>query len=265
MKKYLNYLFVFFIVMFITYQCNASTNTFVRTNEDLKVPKDIIVDENNYDSIMSTPSVSASEKVYDYADLLTDEQEKNIYNNIMEFNRKSKYDIVILTTKELNGKNVSAYTYNFYDYNDFSDGLIFTIYVGGEKPSIFVGNSAPDGSELFTIYDNNIINSTLKYLYTNSISKGNYNEACLNFVKIINGFYEKKYSNSYNIDDDGNVVHTIPLLEIIIFSIAFTFIIVLIIVKKFSMKKNKIDRFVNKINNDSLKIISDYDNLVSKQ
>ena len=251
MKKRINYLFIIIFTFFLfNHICFASTNTYIRTDNDMKVPKDVVVDSNNHDEIMKTPSVSASEKIYDFADLLTSDQEKKIYNKIMEFYDNSKYDAVIVTTNDLGGKDLPKYTYNFYDYNDFEKvGVIFVIYIENGKPTIFMGNCAKLGNEIFDIYNKNVINSTLKYLYDNSISKGNYYEACYNFIKIINGFYVQKKTNNLKIDENGQVIKTIPLFEVSIISLAITFIIVLLTVTKSinkSTHKSKLDDCVNK-------------------
>ena len=264
MKKYISYLFIIIFTFFLfNHTCFASTNTYVRTDTDMKVPKDVVVDSNNHDEIMNTPSVSSSEKIYDFADLLTVDQEKKLYDKILEYNKNSKYDAVIVTTKDLNGKNISKYTYNFYDYNDFSEkGVIFVIYVENGKSTIFMGNCAKLGDEIFDIYSEKIINSTLKYLYDNSISKGNYYEACYNFVKIVNGFYVQKKTNNLKISEDGQVIKTIPLFEVSIISLAITFIIVIITVTKSMTKgshKTKLEECVNK---STLLIECQYDNKI---
>ena len=264
MKKFINYLFIMIFVFFLfKHTCLASTNTYVRTDSDMKVPKDVVVDSKNHDEIMSTPSVSASEKIYDFADLLTVDQEKKLYDKVLEYNKTSKYDAVIVTTKDLNGKSISNYTYNFYDYNDFSkEGVIFVIYIENGKPTIFMGNCAKLGSKIFDIYDTKVVNSTLKYLYDNSISKGNYYEASYNFIKIINGFYVQKQTNNLKIDEDGKVVKTIPLFEVFIISFAITFIIVIITVTKSISKSNHKSKLEDCVNKSTLLVECQYDNKI---
>ena len=55
----------------------ASTNTYPRTEDDLRINSWITVTEENKDNILNTPSVNEEEKIYDFADLYTDEEEKN--------------------------------------------------------------------------------------------------------------------------------------------------------------------------------------------
>src|SRR5574344_564031 len=135
MKKFKFIIFGLFIFFIVNNNVFASTNTYIRTKEAPLVPKDVVVDENNINNILNTPAVSSSEKVYDYADLLTDDEEKKLVTNINEYISNSIIDVAIVTTNNLNGYSISDYAYNFYDYNDFmSDGVVFVIKVGGSEP-----------------------------------------------------------------------------------------------------------------------------------
>ena len=102
----------------------------------------------------------------------------------------------------------------------------------------------------------------LKYLYDNSISKGNYYEASYNFIKIINGFYVQKQTNNLKIDEDGKVVKTIPLFEVFIISFAITFIIVIITVTKSISKSNHKSKLEDCVNKSTLLVECQYDNKI---
>ena len=48
MKKYINCTFLFLIFYFIfNINCYASTNTFIRTDNNLRIPIDVVADSNN--------------------------------------------------------------------------------------------------------------------------------------------------------------------------------------------------------------------------
>lgn len=265
MKKYIRYLFLIIIIYSIfILNCYASTNTYVRTDNDLKVPSDVIVDSNNHDEILSTPSVSASEKIYDYAEILSEEEEKKLYNKVIDFNKNSNFDAVIVTTNDLGVKNLEKYTYNFYDYNDFGkEGVIFVIDVtNSSKPSIFIGICGSNNSEVFEIYNNKIVNQSLKYLYDNSISKGNYYEACFNFVKIVNGLYIQKKTNNLRIDQDGKFVKVVPIFEVTVIALAVTFIIMMVMVTKVKSKSIYRTNIDDKVNKSTLIVECEYDKSV---
>ena len=233
MKKILKFIFIVIIFYFISINCNASTNTYVRSSNNLRVPADVKVDGNNISKILNTPSVSSSEKIYDYAEMFSSEQESNLFDQISDYVRKTKFDCVIVTTRDLLGLSITNYTYNFYDYNDFKDdGVIFVIYENNDKKEIFMGTSGNKDSKVFNIYNESMINTTLKYLYDNSISKKKYYEASENFVKIVDGFYDRSSSGGYIVDKDGRIVKDIPILEIIIMSLAISFIIIVVYIGK---------------------------------
>lgn len=266
MKKYINCTFLFLIFYFIfNINCYASTNTFIRTDNNLRIPIDVVADSNNHDDIMNTPSVDATEKVYDFAELLSPDEEKEIYNKIIEYNKESSYDAVVVTTNDLLGKDLSKYVYDFYDYNDFkNEGVIFVIYVGHGEPGMYMGVCAPKGSNYFDLYNNSIVKSTSDYLYKNSIRKNNYYEGCYNFVKIVHGLYIQGQNESSYIGENGEIVQTIPIFEILVIAFALTFIIMFILIKITSKKNNFKYNISDNINDETLSIICDYDKLVEK-
>ena len=66
MKKILLFLVLFFTFTYV----NAYPETFERTEENLRVSKDISVNSYIKNAILLTPSVDASVKVYDFANIL---------------------------------------------------------------------------------------------------------------------------------------------------------------------------------------------------
>ena len=263
MKKLLNFIFIVALFYFISINCYASTNTYVRSSNNLRVPADVKVDGNNINNILSTPSVSSSEKIYDYADMFSTEQENKLFDQISDYVRKTKYDCVIVTTRDLLGLNITNYTYNFYDYNDFKDeGVIFVIYENNDKKEIFMGTSGNKNSKVFSIYNQEMINTTLKYLYDNSVSKKNYYEASKHFVMIVDGFYDRS-SSGYVVDKDGNIVRDIPFLEIIILSLAISFIIIVIVIgKTYKSNKTKKNNIIDNLDKNTVMIKLKSDKLV---
>jgi len=108
---------------------NASTNTIPRTDEDLGVNKKWIIGENNIANVKRTPRVNAEEKIYDFAEVLTSEEEQELYQKISEYIEKTNMDMVILTiNEEFSDSAIEDYAADFYDYNDF--GLNFEKYSG---------------------------------------------------------------------------------------------------------------------------------------
>ena len=77
-----------------------------------------------------TDTVDKSKKIYDFADLLTDEEEKNIYELESKYIKENNLDLVVVT---LNNNpyledSTASYAKDFYTYNDFDDnGIILLI------------------------------------------------------------------------------------------------------------------------------------------
>jgi len=84
--------------------------------------------------ILSTPYVDTSYKIYDYAELLSESQRRDIQKRCREFVNKTGLDIAIVTLNE-NPKQAykeyapsDVYIQDFYDYNDFRpDGVMLII------------------------------------------------------------------------------------------------------------------------------------------
>lgn len=248
-------LFILFFLLIFPFNCFASDKYFERSKDNLKVPNDIIVSESNIDAIIRTPSVDETEKIYDFAHVLSNKEEKEIYESIMDFSNKSRLDAVIILTNDLNGFSIADYTYNFYDYNFFSvEGIIFTIYINGDNAEIFMANTGDLESDIFKIYNDKRINSILEYEYNHYINEKNYYDACINYMKIVDGFYSKATGN-YKVDDKGNLVKDIPWIEIIIVSFAVSFITIIILLSKFSKTFSRVDDSFRKSVNYSTMLV----------
>ena len=250
MKK-ISYLIIILVAFFgFNLTCNATAKTYKRTTSNMLVPKDVIVDSSNRDSILKTPAVDASVKIYDFAFLIDDSREATLTNKIQNFINKSNMDIVIVTTNDLKGFQLPEYTYNFYDYNDFLlNGVTLVIYTGGKSPEIFMGNSGPQDSFVFTTYNEGRINQTLAYIYNGYMKENvDYYEACSKYIDIIVEFYKKDMNESGGDIAQGGI----RWIEIIILSVALAFIVdVLFIFKlgkyKIARKKGAIlDKKINK-------------------
>jgi len=264
MKK-INFICLFLIIFFITHiNCNASVNTYTRTNDNLLVPNDVVVDSNNIKDILNTPAVSNKEKLYDYADLFTDSQEDSLYDQINDYIKCSSIDLVIVTVNDLNGYSISDYAYNFYDYNDFlEDGVIFIIYKSDNEPEIFMGNSGLPGSKVFTIYSDIRIGQILEYIYNDSLRDEDYYTGVSNYIKILKGFSEKEDA-AYGINSQGKIIKHIPWIEIIIIAGALTFVTIMILFYriKSNNKNSYFDYLEGRLDSNTLIVRKDSEELI---
>ncbi|MBQ6323981.1 MAG: TPM domain-containing protein [Bacilli bacterium] len=259
MKKFSLILISIFLLLF-SINCGASVYTYTRNNDNLYLPDDVEVTSKNINNILSTPAVNSSEKIYDYADLFSVEEEISLYEDVNNYINNSKMDLVIVTVADLGGKELEDYAYNFYDYNDFLDeGIVFVIHKEKDTSNLFMGNSGNKGSKIFNIYTDARINETLSYIYED-IKKEEYYSATRNYIKIVNGFYEKN-SSSYKLDENGNFIKIIPWFELIIISLSLTFVIVMLLFfkTKNSLKTKYSDYLKSKIDDGSLIIRTDLD------
>jgi uncharacterized protein len=82
---------------------------------------------------------SQGQKVYDNADLLTEEEENSLQQLCVEAYENSKADIIIVTVDSLEGKTAEAYADDFFDYNGFGyeeemgTGTLFLISIGDRE------------------------------------------------------------------------------------------------------------------------------------
>lgn len=204
-KKILT-IFLFIIICFAT-NIYASTNTQVRTKEDLKIWDSFTVTDNIINSALKTPKVDETEKIYDFADLLTDEEEKSIYSQIVTFIEQNNLDMAVVTIKENNKSSAMAYADDFYDYNYFGtgtnrDGLLLLIDM--QNRTVWISTTGQG----ILIYDNSRIDKMLDAIAPNLTSM-NYKEAVSNFISSADSFANSGIPNSnkgYYIDENGNYI-----------------------------------------------------------
>ncbi len=69
----------------------------------------------------NTP-VSDGSRLVDDADLLTDSEEAELLAKLDEISERQQFDVVVVTTKSLDGKSSMAYADDYYDYNGYGFG-----------------------------------------------------------------------------------------------------------------------------------------------
>ena len=130
-----------------------------------------------------TPSADNTLKIYDYAKLIPDDKEKEIYNMIKKFISKYNMDMAIVTINENPKSSSMGYADDFYDYNDFGvgvnkNGLLFLIDMDNRKMWISTTGKAIE------IYNDKRIDAILDYTY-DKISKKDYSGCAEQFIKMI--------------------------------------------------------------------------------
>lgn len=211
----------------------ASTNTYPRTEDDLRINSWITVTEENKDNILNTPSVNEEEKIYDFADLYTDEEEKNLYTAVYDYTQRRNLDLVIVTIND-NFESTQEYADDFYDYNNFGfgserDGLLFLV----DMENRYVYISATGGA--MSLYPDVECNMITEQVYT-YFSDQHYYDGTYQMIKTLDTYYEL----SYNDNDSDEYTYNkadVNYLYVFIFATICTIIGIVILIKRNDLVK----------------------------
>lgn len=232
MKKiYFLWIAVFFF-LFSSF-CYASTNTMDRrTLDDYGVHKKWDITGKNINNVLRTPYVDASERVYDFASILTQEEEEQLLELIQEYEEETGFTLVFLSDNFSyhNDDENETYATDFYDYNDFAideplySGVIFFRNTNVTDP--YFGMYTFGNAQLY--YDQNRVNAILDSIYSD-IKSQNYMEGLDAFVDYLTTYYQEgvpSYLKDSYVDDMGYVVYVrtyqIPWVAVFIVAILGT-------------------------------------------
>lgn len=244
MKKLVKLLvFILSCLMFVSI-CKAEVETFDRNEiNNYGVNKKWKITNENKNNVLRTPLVDAKDKVYDFANVLDNKSEKEMYNLIEEFTEVTGMDMVFLTINMRYSFDEANENYaaDFYDYNDFGidiehySGVLllrntyeadpyFNIYTFGE-------------AKLYFTYERleNVLDDIYDYLHAS-----NYGLGFETFVKDMTNYYKKGKPNEHRfskINDEGDVVQGYVFHPIIMLAIAgiFTAVYIGVLVGKNKM------------------------------
>ena len=252
MKK-LKILLIAILTLTICITVNAEVVTQDRTNlENYGVKKKWKITESNKDNILRTPKVDASEKIYDFENVLTDIEKEELRDRINEYMEKTGLELIIVI-KNLPytyDKQNEDYASDFYDYNDFGLELkkyggtllfrntyeqdpYYDFYMFGDAQLYYQGNGRND--------------AILDGIY-NDLHNGNYHMGFSYYIKLLDNYYDSgisKEMENYTVDDMGYLhknpaKYRVPFLFIIMFSGIITFISMAIMVGRNKMIKKAV-------------------------
>ena len=264
MKKFKYLLLIVILFGFCIIPVSASTNTFTRTEDNLLVSPDITVTSQNLDNILGTPAVDASEKVYDFAELLTPSEEEQIYNRVQKFINKTNLDLAVVTINDNNKFSAMEYADDFYDYNDFGtdseySGVLFLVDM--DTREIYMSTTG----KAISMYNDYRIDMILDAIYQD-FSNENYLNGITKFVAIIENYdtigLPSNKDSKYAINNEGEVYRKFPWLIVFGTPSVITAIVIGILISK-----NKLVRVATSsreyLDKDSLQIKTVSDRLVS--
>ena len=263
MRKVCYLLLIVILFSFCIVPVSASTNTFSRTEDNLLVSSDITVTSQNIDNILNTPAVDASEKVYDFAELLTLSEEEKLYHQVEQFMDSANLDLAIVTISENNKLNAREYADDFYDYNGFGtdsehSGVLFLVDM--DTREIYMSTTGKATS----LYSDYRIDMTLDAI-SQEFSNQNYYQGITKFVTILKNYdtigLPSNKDSKYAIGDDGEVYREFPWLIVLGVPFAITAIVIGVMIHK-----NKLVRAATSsreyLDKDSLKINTVSDRLI---
>ena len=232
------------------------------------VNKKITIDDSIINIIKNTPYVDASKKIYDFANILDSDDEKELSSLINGFINTTGLDFVFVSidmpySDDMDNDN---YGYNFYDYNDFGmnmekyGGIVLLRNTYSSAPyytAVLTGEAQLycDGYELDNLMD------SLSSYFPNKL----YKEGISKFLHSFTSLYEEGYDEEkYYIDDDGFVAEhkTLNFLPSIISGGLVSLLSMLGLVSKNKMVK-KASNASNYLLNNSVNFINKNDKLVS--
>ncbi len=246
MKKIFKLLFVTILSMLLLNVVNASTKTMERnSSNNYGVKKDIIITESNMNNILNTKYVNASEKIYDFSNILTDSEERELKNKIDNFIEKTGMDFVILTDSVpyYDDHDNAIYATDFYDYNDFAidyknySGVI--LFRNTYESNPYYGLYTTGDAQLYISYERS--ESILDDIYDSFVSKrylAGMSKAIDEVAYYYNAGIPSEYEEAY-IDENGNIVvpehYEPPLLVAILTGLFATGISTKVMVSKNKM------------------------------
>ena len=242
MKKCFLSFFTIFLFIINLNNVYASTNTFERSDSNYRVPSDIKITSENKYLILKTPSVDETEKVYDFANLLNETEEENLYNDIKTFISDTNYDLVVVTVNENNKGTAEKYADDFFDYNNFGinssrDGILLLIDMYTREIYISTSGNA------IKMYDNSRIDSIIDSGFY-ELKESKYYECFKNMIEKSLVYFEKGFPSSNKnmiINDDGSItiIKKMPYFFITFVSLILSCIISLVMYFKTLSKIKK--------------------------
>lgn len=233
----------------------ASTNTKDRTSENNYLVDDwVTIDRYNYDNILGTPAIDASEKVYDFADLFSVNEEKELYKQINEYIDSYDMDLVVVTISENNKHSSMVYADDFYDYNYFKDdGVLFLVDMQYREIYISTSGSAID------MYNDYRINGVLDRIYK-YMTDEKYYDGLSNGIKTISEYADNGLPTNVAFLDTMTLGNQVLYSMIVALVITIITIFILITKNKLVRPATTAREYLNK---DSIKVNDMGDILVS--
>lgn len=201
------------------------------------------INNKNKENVLNTYAVNANDKIYDFADILTENEEKILYNMSVNFYNDTGMELILLTDNFYNttDEENEEFAVDFYDYNDF--GLEDEYYSG-----VIIFRNSYESYPYYAIYtfgnaqfyySNSRLDYILDYMYSD-MTNHNYLKGFNFAIEELNTYYEMGTDSeldSYYLDDMGFLKQKYqpPIIFAFVISGIITAIVISILVGKNKM------------------------------
>ena len=180
-----------------------------------------------------------TEKIYDYAQILTEKEENKLKIGIDKYINKHNLDMVIVTVKHHSHDNLQNYMNEFYVKNDFGiesniDGIIIVIDLKDKKENI--------GMKTFGIANSLYNEEKIKTILTEINKEKEYYKKLDKFIDYSNKYIEDNDSENITI---SSILSSINWLATIIISLILPLILIIIcLLKSKEIKKSENKNYI---------------------
>ena len=255
MKKVLKSLFLLWVLLLTPMVLAKEPTLCDRADmENYGVNKKWKITDINIINVKTTPCVNAKDKIYDFSGVLTDDEYNKLKQEIGEYIKETKMDLVIVIDDipYSNDSMNEEYAADFYDYNDF--GIEYDRYSG----SLLLRNTYEQDPyyDIYTFgdaqlyYDYNRLQVILDGIY-DDLHNGKYYDGFHSYIEFLKDYYKQgKALDNYKVDENGYLqkVYRYPFVIIFVISTIVTAIVMSILVKKNKMvlKATEASEYLNK-------------------
>lgn len=261
MKKivyYISFLLLLFLISIIPTSAKEF-KTCARTTTNLRV-REYFVRDDNLNAILETPCVDEVDKIYDFADLLTDLEEEELYKQVSNYIRDTNYDLTLVTIDDNNKGSAREFALDFYDYNYFGytdtrDGSLLLIDMDTRELYLTRTGYA------IKMYEDITIDKILDDGY-NYIINENYYDTFRVMIQGLENNFQETYPDSNQdllINEYGEVYYIkhIPYSLVLIIAGIITLIVSLIFYQK-SVLKIKAINTISYLKNKNINLRKDH-------
>jgi len=227
------------------------------------------ITEYNKSNVLDSYKVNSDEKIYDFSDVLTDDEEILLKGKINSFIEKYDTDLVLFIDDLTYYSDYTNedYAVDFYDYNDFGinyeryDGILLFRNTYSIDP--YYDMYTFGDAQLY--FDQNRYDDILDAIY-NDIKSKNYYIGFSTFIDMLDDYYDSgiPYSmRGYKVDENGYLyeVYAISWFKFSGISAVVTLIIIIILIKRNKMI-SKVNHANDYLDKDSINYRVKKDNFV---